>query len=937
MTSPTLWMQARSSISNLTKRYSDSIFVAGCFGNQKGNDLDVFLVFKVEGRSSIHEYLKDFRKEIILNFKKTKKNLIPFRFAITKAFIPYLIENTITDDQSLGYLPVHLLLFPDVHKLLEWEDHEIIRQIFSDIINDGDIWVGKKQDFIHIDGYLKERDYYKRKAKYEELLFGAFQDSCLDALEGAKERALEQSGYASRYLALDDAKKKYGENLSRKADILEYMNDKDIPGGQLLSNNILPNFISECIYSSFNFWSPKPSIIKPPNFKRLKQLRSFCNYLHTPSFIIEEEKIEENLISIKDAFSVFDCPIEICYAIKANPIVPVVQLISDFNYGGLCATSYSDISVLRQINIEPEIVNVHLHFPEDELLIESVNKKYRIIISDEYTLLRIIELSRQGQISTECLNVFIRLKPEVANRSGYYRFGIDFSKVKSIIELLRENDIKVSGFAMHANAASTDPISWAQSLIPIRKAINDIWIDLFSDSPIIIIGGGISSTDSLAKAGQTITNFSTEVKNIFDGIDLGSIIIETGRFIIGDSGFVITKIKGLISSEKDKSIKTLVIDAGSNFLVPLDSADFTFYNAEDDKKDQDELLYNIADSWSSFGIIGRTVKLKGVKKVGDNLILGNAGAYTYSMASNSGDGIPPFKILRKMKTKHAFSSSFHFVQNEDYLESKFELDKPLIEKVMPRVRDLLNNTKNLKVLDVGCGTGAYLYHMVHCNFHQQFKHIEYSGFDISGRMIQSAKNKWKSHQNKMKTINANFTKGSLFDLNSLIETKEFDLVVGLSLLEYAPEDTAIQQLIQMTRYGGLIHLPINYDAETQFEPTFDRNFEEKMVKYFNSNLIPDPWSGRKLYNKLISSNLKIIDFRVDDWIILPSSYTDSGLGYTMREEIFLTQLLKAIQKIEPDNYISETEKNNWLLLRNSQIEKRELSFICRQCSALAQR
>ncbi|WP_282013704.1 methyltransferase domain-containing protein [Marinifilum flexuosum] len=928
-----VWMQARTKLGNLIRtNYSEYIYIAGCFGNEKGNDLDTFIVFKEYDKDIISTFLQKIKEDIINKLSLNDIKLVPFRYATYKPFIQYISEKTKSNESKI--LPIHFLIFPDLKALLEWEDHEIIKNILHDLQNQGELWIGNDLHLNKIYSLLKPRDYYKRRIKYEELLFSSIQESAFNILEGANERALERGAYAVRYLTEDNALSYMGFSLNSKNEVLQYMIDQKLEGIELLTKdkNIsqkVPHYLSNV----FDSWRPKVKNKKEIKIDRIDLINKACSNLHTPMMIFDEEQVKKNLKDISDAFAVFDCSVEICYAIKANPIVPLVQLIANQSYGGLCATSYSDIATLRRIDVDPTLVNVHLSYPDDSLLLEVINKRYRLIISEKETVLKIKELLDRQLIKKENLNIFIRLKAEVVNRFGYHRFGIHENELRKVLSYFKKIGLKVEGLAIHANASSFDPLLWRQTLGIIKRTIENVWKE-FYDFPSIIIGGGFASSLSLQSNGVSIDAFSKVAYELLKEIQLKSLVIEPGRFIVGDAGYVYTKVKG-VSTLQSKSTPSLFVDAGSNFLIPLESADYTFHDVNEDQSSKRKSSFLVCDSWSSFGILGNTVNLSSPKEVGDNIIIGNAGAYTYSMASGLGEGIPSYRFLKNIVEEKKLTHAFHFVQNEEYLNSKYELDKPLLIEVIKRMRDLLGNNKELRILDVGCGVGHYLQHLIDNKYTRYFQKIDYLGIDISAEMVRLGKAKWKNK--RIQNVSISFTRGNIENLSEFVIENNFDLVVGLSLMEYTKNDFVLNQLIQKTKPGGLIHLPVNYDGGTEFEPTFDRDMEQKVIKLFNDQLLPDPFCGRRLYSRLRSENMDVLDFRMDDWLIKPSPMSNNGLEYKKYEEFFLQRVIDAIDKIETKNLISEAEKNEWIRLRLSQLQRRELVFICRQCSILARR
>lgn len=99
--------------------------------------------------------------------------------------------------------------------------------------------------------------------------------------------------------------------------------------------------------------------------------------------------------------------------------------------------------------------------------------------------------------------------------------------------------------------------------------------------------------------------------------------------------------------------------------------------------------------------------------------------------------------------------------------------RPFQIKLLKKIR------KNSKVLDVGCGN-AVLY-----DFLAQ-KSIDYTGVDISARLLRIAMkkaNRLKRNQ-KLNSLNFKFVKGNIIELP--FENEEFDWVLALAVLHHLP-------------------------------------------------------------------------------------------------------------------------------------------------------
>jgi diaminopimelate decarboxylase/SAM-dependent methyltransferase len=910
-----------------TEEFREKILIAGRFGRKAGEDIDVFIVLKEQDPAVIQDFLLTVKADVLdMSLEQDKLKVIPFRYSTSKPFLNYVQKKE--GENFDRTLHMHFLLFPDEEAMLDWEDHEIVRYILNDLKDEtkGNLWVGEGE-IQRLRNRLKPRDFVKRRTTYEERFFSAIQDYYLNPLSGSVERARDSAAYAARYLSQDYAVSLYDQSPSSKEDVAVFMNKVNIPWSRLVTGAILESELAKAIVESFSYWRPVRKALSPVGVERLKEVASFSENLRSPIFIIDELKIRRNVKSISDAFSQVSlrCATEICYAIKANSIVPLVQFIADLTHGGLCGSSHSDLSTLRKVKADRERVTMHLNFQSQDAVLESVRNGYRIVASEIGILEVLSSVCEENNVDKSSVALFIRLRSSVANREGYHRMGVELPDLKKFITQFINQGFQPKGLAVHANAGSVDPVLWAKSLGVLNQAI-PVWQKICKNTPAVIIGGGFASGQTLAAHRVSIGDFVEETGKVLANCKPARIIAEPGRYIVGDACYTYTRVKGVVTSDKNTT-PSIVVDAGSNFLLPLHSRDYSFHDltSTNDKRES----YLVADSSNSFGALGMAIDV-GVKVKGDSLLIGNCGAYTYSMASSSGDGIPTIKFLRERETSSRIKNSLHFVQNRQYLDAKYLLDRPLLKEVMKLFKSRISKRK-VRVLDVGCGAGHYLKHLLDADLK---KKLEYLGVDISQEMVDTASEVWRDYKNPDVTFS--FIQGDVLDLSTFLESEEYDLVVGLSLMEYVKDDLAMHQLVRRLKPGGFLHLPINYDGVTQFEPTFDRKLEEKIISTFNDKIIPEPYCGRRLYHLAKDENLEIVEFNVDDWVIMPHDDASGSAGYRDGQELLLERVLSAFGDIG-EGALTQAEKNSWLNMRHQQLKERELVFICRQCSLLARK
>lgn len=134
----------------------------------------------------------------------------------------------------------------------------------------------------------------------------------------------------------------------------------------------------------------------------------------------------------------------------------------------------------------------------------------------------------------------------------------------------------------------------------------------------------------------------------------------------------------------------------------------------------------------------------------------------------------------------------------------------------------LNNTHDLSVIDLGCGTGASLVYAKH-----RFKKVY--GVDVSGAMIQQAKKKIVNEaHNNINFVNAGF-------LSYKHKDEPVDLLITKAAFHHLPDfwkQIALLNMNKMIKTGGILYI---FDVVFHFESTDYKNKINKWLAGFEKN------------------------------------------------------------------------------------------------------
>jgi diaminopimelate decarboxylase len=119
------------------------------------------------------------------------------------------------------------------------------------------------------------------------------------------------------------------------------------------------------------------------------------------------------------------------------------------------------------------------------------------------------------------------------------------------------------------------------------------------------------------------------------------VILEPGRFIIGDAGVALTEVK---LKKKVGNIEWLIVDISSNILIPIPASHFEIFPIQ--KSESSGFKYSIADNiCSPLSIVANDIWVPDAVNIGDLLAIGYVGSYTFSMVENWGYPCPKVAIV----------------------------------------------------------------------------------------------------------------------------------------------------------------------------------------------------------------------------------------------------------------------------------------------------
>ncbi len=352
----------------------------------------------------------------------------------------------------------------------------------------------------------------------------------------------------------------------------------------------------------------------------------------TPCYIYSHHTLVDHFTKIQKAFA----PIQplICFAMKANDNLAVVKTLVNLG-AGVDIVSLGELKKALMAGVNPQkIVFASVGKTEEEIT-EAL--KAGILFFNVESLPELEEIHRVAQKLNQKARVALRINPEVQASTHQHistgtlekKFGIDLKTARKILKSQAQYPfLQFKGLHIHIGSQITTSRPFIKS---IKKVIE--FLEVLKKDKINLeyldIGGGLGIIYKDEKP-QTAQDYADAILPYLKKIGL-KIVMEPGRFIVGNAGILVTKVLYL----KDNGFKKfLIVDAGMNDLIRPSLYDayheIVPVKATKARKIEVDVVGPICESGDFFAHDRMLPKLNN----GDFLAVMSAGAYGYVMASN---------------------------------------------------------------------------------------------------------------------------------------------------------------------------------------------------------------------------------------------------------------------------------------------------------------
>lgn len=396
------------------------------------------------------------------------------------------------------------------------------------------------------------------------------------------------------------------------------------------------------------------------------QLSAIAGEFGTPVYIYHAEKIKEQYIRLKDAFTQQD--VVIFYAAKALTNTNILRYVKSIGANVDCS-SINEVKLSLYAGFIPKKIlytSNGIAFSEIE---EAKNLGVHINIDS------ISNLEKFGKKFGNSYPVGIRLRPnilaggniKISTGHDKSKFGIPVDQLEKVLDCVEKNNLWIQGLHIHTGSEISDVDVFVKGIAKLFDII-----PYFKELEFMDLGGGFkvpykegdTQTDIILLAQKIKESFMNNPDKVNKHLQIW---FEPGKFLVSDAGYFVTQVNVL---KETSSTVFAGVNSGFNHLIrPM------FYNSYHrieniSNENAIKKIYTVVGYICETDTFATDREISEIRE-GDYLVFYNAGAYGFEMSSNFNSRLKPAEVLVKNGTPVLIRKREVF---EDLLKNQVDIE-----------------------------------------------------------------------------------------------------------------------------------------------------------------------------------------------------------------------------------------------------------------------
>lgn len=361
----------------------------------------------------------------------------------------------------------------------------------------------------------------------------------------------------------------------------------------------------------------------------------------SPLYVYDAEKISSQYHRLQSALPAGS---EIKYAAKALTNISVLKLIRSLG-AGVDVVSVQELRLALHAGFNP----AKIMFTPNNVDFNEIEEA--VSLGAEITLDNLPSLEKFGSRFGGNSPVAIRLNPhimaggnlKISTGHSHSKFGISIQQQQQILSVVKKYGMDISGLHIHTGSEITD--------ISVFIQVAEILLEIATYFPslrFVDFGGGfkvaykqgdkVTDIEELGRQlGKSVSGFNEKFGKKLE------IRVEPGKFLVSEAGYLITSATVV---KETPSVTFVGVNSGLNHLIRpmMYEAWHEIINASNPAGELKQ--YTISGNICETDNFGSGRLLPEVRE-GDLIVMLNAGAYGYTMASQYNSRFRPAEVLIK--------------------------------------------------------------------------------------------------------------------------------------------------------------------------------------------------------------------------------------------------------------------------------------------------
>ena len=355
----------------------------------------------------------------------------------------------------------------------------------------------------------------------------------------------------------------------------------------------------------------------------------------TPFYLYSATSIKDNFLSLKKSLDGLENLI--CYAVKANSNIAILKLLSQLG-AGMDVVSIGEYLRAKVAGVPGEkIVFSGVGKRRDEIsqvLIGGI-KQFNIESEAELNVLNEISLSLNKRTS-----ITIRVNPDIDAKTHEKistgkkdnKFGIPINRAREVyLKASQMLGVKVVGVDVHIGSQLTDLEPFRMAFIKVAELVNNLLKDGHEINSLDLGGGLGISYKKTNDVQPSLQEYGQIIRETVGSLGC-EILVEPGRFIVGNAGILVSEI---IYKKFGEDREFLIVDSAMNDLIrpSLYAAYHEILPIKKPNNNSSFVCYDVVGPVCETGDTFATQRSLMKMESGELLAFMSAGAYGSVMAS----------------------------------------------------------------------------------------------------------------------------------------------------------------------------------------------------------------------------------------------------------------------------------------------------------------